>query len=714
MTPTFLQELREWRTILAQYKRSFKDLDPETPLSSILGANKEVAEQIFLCIQWLAGTLPSAEVHEWAYTNYAAQVGRCTPVNIDEGGLVSRDRVVELLHSLDQWETFDMFHRVLQVMALRVANENCAGIVSRADSATQKLELLVFDHMLEDSVDHVRAPVLVWLKRVFLEDWSNSSVLPRNSVEALSLRIHEALGPSIDKALGSGSCRRFPVVPSYLDAARAAKDYLNVEHDKNTVHLFEFNSLFTAQELRTYSRTVHYVRMQKAHTQSQVETQLYQRYQQLLNLSDELGGQAGFKQEHYLLLRISRQNVVKDAFDQMWQRRQGELQRPLRVRLGQTEDFEVGHDLGGVQIEFFNIFWRELLKEEAGTFTTDNSTALTYFRPASLQPLYHFEMAGLFFGLALHNGITLPVNFPLALYQWLLTRCEHDPIISDRWPEIERSQQSLLDEEEIPDLEAVVPFEANGLRLSVLARLHPSAEFRDPAGRVPVHVTEATRIVHQRDLGTTANAISYNIAVARPHHAVDVSKIETEWPGWRLEEFTEDAPQIASENKHDYVKFFKRWLAWGSVASQLHAFTKGFHTIIPRHTIAFLTIEQLRTIAEGMSSFSIESLQRCTEYENYDPNSRYIRSFWRLVTSWPEEKQRQLIKFVTAIERMPANGASDFKWKIERPSPDEPWKLPTSSTCFRTLYLPKYPSAEVLERKLSVAFEYGLEGFGTG
>ena len=39
--------------------------------------------------------------------------------------------------------------------------------------------------------------------------------------------------------------------------------------------------------------------------------------------------------------------------------------------------------------------------------------------------------------------------------------------------------------------------------------------------------------------------------------------------------------------------------------------------------------------------------------------------------------------------------------------------LPTSSTCFGTLYLPRYKDEETLERKLGIALEFGGVGFGT-
>ena len=35
------------------------------------------------------------------------------------------------------------------------------------------------------------------------------------------------------------------------------------------------------------------------------------------------------------------------------------------------------------------------------------------------------------------------------------------------------------------------------------------------------------------------------------------------------------------------------------------------------------------------------------------------------------------------------------------------------STCFGTLYLPRYKDEQTLERKLGIALEFGGEGFGT-
>lgn len=70
--------------------------------------------------------------------------------------------------------------------------------------------------------------------------------------------------------------------------------------------------------------------------------------------------------DFYLLVTVRREQVVQDAFDQIWQRRKSELLRPLRVRLGEMEGAEVGQDLGGVQIEFFNLVCKALFVEDTG------------------------------------------------------------------------------------------------------------------------------------------------------------------------------------------------------------------------------------------------------------------------------------------------------------------------------------------------------------
>ena len=83
-------------------------------------------------------------------------------------------------------------------------------------------------------------------------------------------------------------------------------------------------------------------------------------------------------EQYYLLLSVSRTHILKDTFDQLWQRRKGELRRPLRVRLNEFEELEIGHDLGGVQIEFFNLVCKEVFSDQSRKSQVHHSTTVSF------------------------------------------------------------------------------------------------------------------------------------------------------------------------------------------------------------------------------------------------------------------------------------------------------------------------------------------------
>ena len=325
-----------------------------------------------------------------------------------------------------------------------------------------------------------------------------------------------------------------------------------------------------------------------------------------------------------------------------------------------------------------------------------------------------FELCGLLFSLAMYNGIALPINFPKIMYMILV---EHDlrwwPYnLLDGWPTIRKSLTTMWTEE-VPGIEAVLPLEANGLRLSV--RAHSNLE-TDEDGRLILPVISASRIMHHEDErnGHHQRETKRPVLPAGSATRVDIDSITNAWPGWHLTAAKQDPLEVTAENKHQYVQDYVKWLVYGSIAPQMDAFRKGFVSVIDLHSLRLLRPGQFQLALEGSTDLDIAELRAATTYIDYDPNSKYIQMFWRVVTEWPKEKQKQLLKFVTAIERIPGGRADHVAFKIERPKPDCVDNLPTSSTCFRTLFLPKYSSMEMLDEKLILAFKYGLEGFGSG
>ncbi|KAF2482400.1 hypothetical protein BDY17DRAFT_310887 [Neohortaea acidophila] len=503
-----------------------------------------------------------------------------------------------------------------------------------------------------------------------------------------------------------------------MDAMEIARTWLDGQHDG---HLLQFEFLFNINQQATYFRTMNHIRMLKAYCDSQKAHRLrseidLQSYSIALAIHRE---RIMSQEQHHLLLSVNRMRVLGCAFDQLWQRHKSELLRPLKVRLGEEDAFEVGHDLGGVQIEFFNTICRTLFHEDLQMFTTDPTTGFSCIRPGCLQPLYMFELCGLLFALALYNGITLPIRLPEIYYGMLSGRSEdiQDPL-ADAWPK-DRKALSEIAEYDIPGLQFTFPIESNGLRLSILMEEETCApEDFTPDQRRTMKIVDATPIAHHPDPSTPTAAHQQSTAssLTSPPLPVDIQAIATSWPGWHLIPAHTEPPDVDPSNIALYTSLYTAHLRHLSVQPQLTSFRRGFAHILPPPLLRALSLPSLRTLLEGDTHFSLAELQAITQYDGYDPAMPYIASFWRVLDRWPVAKQMRLLKFVTACERVPAGGVGCLTFVIKRVvdfgEEEDEAMLPTSSTCFGTLGLPLYRNEGVLERKLSLALEFGLEGFG--
>ena len=146
----------------------------------------------------------------------------------------------------------------------------------------------------------------------------------------------------------------------------------------------------------------------------------------------------------YLLVEIRRETVLHDALNQVFEREIRELKRPLKVRF--ANEGEEGVDHGGVQQDFFIVAFREALRPDYGLFTTDEQTRMNWFSVAPIEPIHKYELLGLLVGLAVYNGVTLPVTFPRILYKKLLGgEAEGLEDIEDGWGQLAKGFKQLLE-----------------------------------------------------------------------------------------------------------------------------------------------------------------------------------------------------------------------------------------------------------------------------
>ncbi|GAB7366598.1 hypothetical protein MBLNU230_g8583t1 [Neophaeotheca triangularis] len=547
---------------------------------------------------------------------------------------------------------------------------------------------------------------LQWaLVHVFRYHWDPSQRIPLGSAMsgALHLLDHFARLDRVSilaflSSMDTGSWRLHK-----LDVFRSWKQYLD-RRDPYETHLLAFPNLVRDDDVYFYFRAYNHQEMAKASAASDTASRVLQ---SLSHDFDHFHGVSMYDEraQHletaYLLLTVSRTKVLEDAMNQLWHRREHELRKPLRVRLGEIDMIEVGHDLGGVQIEFFNLVCKSMMSEDLGMFASDPLTGKSWFKPCSLQPLHIFELFGIIVGLAVYNGIAIPVSFPKAFYGFLHSGPTNPvELIDDHWPVEARSLGSLK-ANELDGLDYSFPLEANGLRLSV-------SDYQALAdGRMMMKVSDVTPIHSSH--GTTSKAAVSN-AVPKPNSD---GVFELGWPGWDVHKSNKPDKPLTAKILPSFIDRYTFWLAKASVWPQLHAFTTGFNQVIPQEARSFIRPDSLQKTIEGDDlELDIQALRDATRYDGYTPSDPYISDFWEIAAAWSQPEQRQLVKFVTAVERIPAGGSGSIRFEIKRAEAFDVEALPTSSTCFGTLNLPRYGSREVLERKLGIAVKYGVEGFG--
>ena len=119
----------------------------------------------------------------------------------------------------------------------------------------------------------------------------------------------------------------------------------------------------------------------------------------------------------------------------------------------------------------------------------------------------------------------------------------------------------------------------------------------------------------------------------------------------------------------------------------------------------------MKSVVEGIQELDIDALRETAKYEDgFHDDHPFIETFWDIVKAYPAEKQKQLLEFVTASDRVPVNGVKSILFVIQR-NGDNDQRLPTSMTCFGRLLLPQYSSKELLVEKLDKAVE-NSKGFG--
>jgi hypothetical protein len=339
-------------------------------------------------------------------------------------------------------------------------------------------------------------------------------------------------------------------------------------------------------------------------------------------------------------------------------------------------------------------------------FTVDPVTSMTYFQPCALEPLYKFELLGILFSLAVYNGITLPVTFPLAFYHNLLPPDHYclgseyprtTDFIRDGWPQLAKSFDELVawadgDVEDVFCRSYEFSFQAFGRKIDVDMQGFKNKPW--PAQYAHNHIP----IVEDVEKKWSASDRPLPLDSSAWERPVDSHG------------YSEPA-MVSNANRTQYVVDYIVWLTQRSVGPQLKAFQKGFMACLNPKSLELFTPVSLRRLVEGTQIIDTEKLRKATRYEApYNASHPTIILFWSIVDAYDQDDRKRLLEFVTASVRVPVTGFGSMQFVICRAGADSR-SLPTSSTCFGKLMLPEYKSKEKMKGKLDLAIR-NAQGFG--
>ena len=358
---------------------------------------------------------------------------------------------------------------------------------------------------------------------------------------------------------------------------------------------------------------------------------------------------------------------------------------------------------------------------------TDEQIHMSWFRPGSLEFSFKLELVGLLFGLAVYNGLTLPVTMPLAFYRKLLglpvTDLEH---IQDGWPQLAKGMSNLLDWKH-SDVEDVFIRSYVFSTETTLGTVYVDMEHTSRDEPWPIvdekycYQCEHAHC-HSQSSDAEGEDEESSIHTSRAENGDDKVKIEVSEASSEdmagLQRFclhsTSAAPEpsmVTNQNRKQYVSDYIFWLTDKSIRPQFEAFARGFFICVSRKAISMFTPKVLKDLVEGSRFIDVGGLQEVTHYEGgFMFDDHVISNFWSVVREFSQDQLRLLLEFVTASDRVPAGGIGSTNLAVQK-NGDGDERLPTSLTCFAKLLLPAYTSKEVLKERLLLALE-NSKGFG--
>jgi len=119
---------------------------------------------------------------------------------------------------------------------------------------------------------------------------------------------------------------------------------------------------------------------------------------------------------------------------------------------------------------------------------------------------------------------------------------------------------------------------------------------------------------------------------------------------------------VSDANKNIYVHLISEFILTRAIQSQLSAFVRGFHELIPAHLISVFNEQELELMLCGLPDIDLADLKRNIEYRGFSSPSgnpadaQVVQWFWQIVSELSQQEKALLVLFVTGTSKIPLEG----------------------------------------------------------
>ncbi|XP_072563291.1 probable E3 ubiquitin-protein ligase HERC6 [Paramormyrops kingsleyae] len=183
------------------------------------------------------------------------------------------------------------------------------------------------------------------------------------------------------------------------------------------------------------------------------------------------------------------------------------------------------------------------------------------------------------------------------------------------------------------------------------------------------------------------------------------------WDGVTVElDPTEKDKPVTNANKYDFVRAYVDLILNKSVETIFGEVKRGFFTVCDVDLVELFQPHELMELMVGNEEYDWEKFRQNSIYEGaYQSNHPYIKMFWEVFEELSEDEKRTFFLFLTGSKRVPILGMDQVIMRVQcRPEWTEDHSA-EALTCHNLLYLPIYPTKEMLKTKLIHAITHNKD-----